>query len=37
LIRGGDWNGGAIGGVFTVSAHYDPSASIFDIGFRCAR
>jgi formylglycine-generating enzyme required for sulfatase activity len=41
LFRGGDFEGaifnGATAGVFAVNAHYDPSVSLFGVGFRCAR
>jgi len=37
LLRGGDWCGGTLAGVFAVNADFIPSVSFSLLGFRCAR
>jgi formylglycine-generating enzyme required for sulfatase activity len=37
LFRGGYWFSGVGAGVFNVGAFLDPSSSIVEVGFRCAR
>jgi formylglycine-generating enzyme required for sulfatase activity len=37
LIRGGDFNFGALAGVFAVDGINEPSNAFDNVGFRCAR
>jgi prepilin-type N-terminal cleavage/methylation domain-containing protein len=37
FVRGGDWNNGALAGVFALRLSHSPSHSNGYIGFRCAR
>jgi len=37
LLRGGNWNNGAIDGVFCANLNNDPTNTNNNIGFRCCR
>lgn len=37
FVRGGGWNGGALGGAFTLGLDFAPSNSYATVGFRCSR